>query len=202
MRNFATQYAKLLTFSDAARALGLENDPRVLQIMQFVQKQVLTEALNSACHRGILASYRSADRGLLQAKQEEVRGSHSAAHHHPAQPRHRREAQTIRGRRKGLCRPDPEALGRWRRSGEAGERSDRPRWLDNSSGQCQSRSTPSGHVARSARVSLRAEAGRVSLSCSPTLPPFTFTKSFLCAKSRSAKPRPEITHNAAASIGD
>ncbi len=47
MRNFATQYAKVLTFSDAARALGLENDPRVLQIMQYVQKQVLTEALIS-----------------------------------------------------------------------------------------------------------------------------------------------------------
>lgn len=46
MRNFATQYAKLLTFSDAARAMGLENDPRVLQIMQFVKNQVLTEALN------------------------------------------------------------------------------------------------------------------------------------------------------------
>jgi PPIC-type PPIASE domain len=45
MRNFATQYAKVLTFSDAACALGLENDPRVLQIMQYVQKQVLTEAL-------------------------------------------------------------------------------------------------------------------------------------------------------------
>ena len=46
MRNFATQYAKLLTFSDAARAMGLENDPRVLQIMQFAKNQILTEALN------------------------------------------------------------------------------------------------------------------------------------------------------------
>jgi parvulin-like peptidyl-prolyl cis-trans isomerase-like protein len=47
MRNFATQYAKLLIFSDAARSAGLENDPRVLQLMQFVQKQILTEALNA-----------------------------------------------------------------------------------------------------------------------------------------------------------
>ena len=28
---------KLLVFSDAARALELENDPKVLQIMQFVE---------------------------------------------------------------------------------------------------------------------------------------------------------------------
>jgi hypothetical protein len=47
MRNFATQYAKLLTFSDAARAMGMENDPRVLQIMQFAKNQILTEALNA-----------------------------------------------------------------------------------------------------------------------------------------------------------
>jgi peptidyl-prolyl cis-trans isomerase C len=46
MRNFANQYAKLLTFSDYARAMGLENDPRVLQIMQFAKNQILTEALN------------------------------------------------------------------------------------------------------------------------------------------------------------
>jgi PPIC-type PPIASE domain len=47
MRNFATQYAKLLTFADTARAMGMENDPRVLQIMQFATNQILTEALNS-----------------------------------------------------------------------------------------------------------------------------------------------------------
>jgi len=46
MRNFATQYAKLLTFSDYARSLGMENDPRVIQIMQFARNQILTEALN------------------------------------------------------------------------------------------------------------------------------------------------------------
>ncbi len=45
-RNFATQYAKLLTFSDAARAMGLENDPRVLEIVQFAKNQILTEAVN------------------------------------------------------------------------------------------------------------------------------------------------------------
>ncbi len=31
-RRFATQYAKLLTFADAARELGLENDPKVQEI--------------------------------------------------------------------------------------------------------------------------------------------------------------------------
>jgi len=46
LRNFATQYAKLLTFSDVARAMGMENDPRVVQIMQFARNQILTEALN------------------------------------------------------------------------------------------------------------------------------------------------------------
>jgi PPIC-type PPIASE domain len=46
MRNFATQYAKLLTFADTARAMGLENSPRVLQIFQFAKNQILTEALN------------------------------------------------------------------------------------------------------------------------------------------------------------
>jgi hypothetical protein len=45
-RTFATQYAKLLTFADAARAMGLENDPRVQQIFDFAKNQILTEALN------------------------------------------------------------------------------------------------------------------------------------------------------------
>jgi len=46
MRNFATQYAKLLIFADAARDMGLENDPRVQQILQFAKNQVLAEGLN------------------------------------------------------------------------------------------------------------------------------------------------------------
>jgi len=46
MRSFASQYARLLTFSDAARAMGLENDPRVLEILQFAKNQILTETLN------------------------------------------------------------------------------------------------------------------------------------------------------------
>jgi len=46
MRNFATQYAKLLIFADAARGMGMENDPQVQQIMQFAQNQILREALN------------------------------------------------------------------------------------------------------------------------------------------------------------
>ena len=45
-RTFATQYAKLLTFADAARAMGLENDSRVQQIFDFAKNQILTEALN------------------------------------------------------------------------------------------------------------------------------------------------------------
>ncbi len=45
-RRFATQYAKLLTFADAARQLGLENDPKVQQIFTFARNQILAEALN------------------------------------------------------------------------------------------------------------------------------------------------------------
>ncbi len=45
-RRFATQYAKLLTLSDAARELGLENDPKVQQIFNFARNQILAEALN------------------------------------------------------------------------------------------------------------------------------------------------------------
>ncbi len=46
LRNFASQYSKLLVFSDAARELGLENDPRVQEIFQFARNQILTDALN------------------------------------------------------------------------------------------------------------------------------------------------------------
>src|SRR5208283_1359437 len=40
------QYAKLLTFANAARALGLENDPRVQEIFQFAKNQILAESFN------------------------------------------------------------------------------------------------------------------------------------------------------------
>ena len=46
MRTFATQYSKLLIFADAARELGMENDPKVQQIFKFARNQILTEALN------------------------------------------------------------------------------------------------------------------------------------------------------------
>jgi hypothetical protein len=45
-RKFATQYAKLLVFADAARQLGLENDPKVQQIFTFARNQILAESLN------------------------------------------------------------------------------------------------------------------------------------------------------------
>jgi hypothetical protein len=45
-RRFATQYAKLLILSDAAREAGLENDPKVQQIFTFARNQILAEALN------------------------------------------------------------------------------------------------------------------------------------------------------------
>jgi len=45
-RRFATQYAKLLTFANAARELGLQNDPRVQEIYHFAMNQILAENLN------------------------------------------------------------------------------------------------------------------------------------------------------------
>ncbi len=45
-RKFAAQYAKLLAMADAAREMGLENDPKVKEIFAVVRNQVLAEALN------------------------------------------------------------------------------------------------------------------------------------------------------------
>ncbi len=46
LRNFASQYSKLLVFADAAREMGLENDPRVQEIFRLARNQILTDALN------------------------------------------------------------------------------------------------------------------------------------------------------------
>ncbi len=45
-RNFALQYGKVLGYSDQARALGLQNEPRFKEILKFVTDQLLTESLN------------------------------------------------------------------------------------------------------------------------------------------------------------
>ncbi len=45
-RTFAQNYAKLLVFADAARSLGLENDPKVQETYKFVEDQILLEAIN------------------------------------------------------------------------------------------------------------------------------------------------------------
>jgi len=44
-RGFATNYGRLLIFSDAARALGLEDDPNIQLIIRFVTEQVLAEGV-------------------------------------------------------------------------------------------------------------------------------------------------------------
>jgi len=44
-RNFAMQYAKMLGFADQARALGLENEQRFKDIMQYVTTELLTQSL-------------------------------------------------------------------------------------------------------------------------------------------------------------
>ncbi len=45
-RNFGLQYGKILAYSDQARALGLQNEPRFKEILKFVTDQLLTESLN------------------------------------------------------------------------------------------------------------------------------------------------------------
>jgi len=44
-RTFATNYGRLLVFSDVARALHLENNPDVQQMVTFITNQALAEAL-------------------------------------------------------------------------------------------------------------------------------------------------------------
>ena len=44
-RGLATNYARWLVYSDVARALHLENNPDVQQIIQFITDQILTEGL-------------------------------------------------------------------------------------------------------------------------------------------------------------
>ena len=45
-RNFGEQYGKILAYSDEARALGLQNEPRFQLILKYVTDQLLVEALN------------------------------------------------------------------------------------------------------------------------------------------------------------
>jgi hypothetical protein len=45
-RNFAQHYATLLVFTDVSRSLGLENDPKVKELFQFAQSQILAQAVN------------------------------------------------------------------------------------------------------------------------------------------------------------
>src|SRR5664279_380036 len=44
-RNFATNYGRLLVFSDAALALHLEDDPNVQLLLRFVTRQVLADGV-------------------------------------------------------------------------------------------------------------------------------------------------------------
>lgn len=45
-QRFAKKYAELLVLADAARELGMENDPRVLQIFSFAKTQILAQSLD------------------------------------------------------------------------------------------------------------------------------------------------------------
>lgn len=45
-QRFAKKYAELLILADAARQLGMENDPRVLEIFNFAKTQILAQSLD------------------------------------------------------------------------------------------------------------------------------------------------------------
>lgn len=45
-RNLAQNYGRLLVFADTARALGLENDPKVQEMFNFYKDQILAQAVN------------------------------------------------------------------------------------------------------------------------------------------------------------
>ncbi len=45
-QRFAKKYAELLVLADAARQLGMENDPRVLEIFSFAKTQILAQSLD------------------------------------------------------------------------------------------------------------------------------------------------------------
>jgi hypothetical protein len=45
-QRFAKKYAELLVLADAARQLGMENDPRVLEIFNFAKTQILAQSLD------------------------------------------------------------------------------------------------------------------------------------------------------------
>jgi parvulin-like peptidyl-prolyl isomerase len=45
-RTFGLQYARLLALAEQARAAGLENDPKVQEMLKFATDQILVEALN------------------------------------------------------------------------------------------------------------------------------------------------------------
>ena len=120
MRSFATQYAKLLTFADAAREMGLENDPRVQQICSFAKNQILTEALNQHITEEYSHPTDQQIEDYYNAKQQEVRRSHAAAHHRsqrigatpksPSRPRPKKRPTPKRSRQRWVAGEDPEKL--------------------------------------------------------------------------------------------
>ena len=111
-RMFATQYAKLLTFADAARAMGLENDPGVRQIFEFAKNQILTEALNQKIteeyshptEQQITDYYNQNRRKYLEVTLQRI-----IIPRITAKPDN---ACAKRSRGEGLCREDQGALGR------------------------------------------------------------------------------------------
>ena len=96
MRNFASQYSKLLVFADTARELGLENDPRVQEIFQFARNQILTDALN----QHIVQEYSHLSDQQIEdyynQNPKKYVEANSAAHHDSADGRNRRQAQAHR----------------------------------------------------------------------------------------------------------
>ena len=117
-RGFATNYGRLLIFSDAARALHLENDPNVQQIIQFVSQQVMAEGLKRHYTEQFAHPSDQQIQDYYNQEQRQVSGSHFATNHHPEQPGNGRQASSKRCRSGRCCGKDSAALGCWRRSGQ------------------------------------------------------------------------------------
>ena len=149
-RRFATQYAKLLTLSDAARELGLENDPKVQQIFTFARNQILAEALNQHYVEKYSHPTDQQIQEYYDQNKKKYRRGHAAAHHHPDAAGDCREAEARSGSAEGARRQDPPALGCRRRSDQAGKRSDGQQRGEDHAAGCERGRAPSGLAAGSA----------------------------------------------------
>ncbi len=184
-RKFAAQYAKLLTLADAARQLGLENDPKVQQIFAFARNQILAEALNQhymeeyahPTDQQIQEYYDQNSKKYLEATLLRIIIPKAQAYVRQAEARSRPTQRPMR-RRSGSAGSPAKIRPSWRRRPwkHAGIKTPPP---DVNVGARRPGSLPEAHEAV-----FEFEAGRDFASCSTILPLFTFTRWFRCARFR------------------